>query len=96
MEKELKEESKRRLGTSVKKRMTTIMIGSLAIIEEELLQNQNDIYLQSVYDIIRKRILDLGNQQIKYILQEFEDYSIESDRFIVIKNGKMEINQEGK
>jgi len=81
MDKELKEESKKRLKSAVNKKMTTIMIGSLAIIEEELVKNSSDIELQSVYDIVRQRILDLGNNQIRNVNLEIDSYDIESNRY---------------
>jgi hypothetical protein len=89
MDKELKDESKKRFKAIINKKMTTIMIGSLAIIEEELIKNSDDIKLQSVYDIVRQRILDLGNSQIRGINLELDTYDIESNRYSM----KMEVKQ---
>lgn len=83
MPKELQEESKKRLEKAIVTRMRTIMIGSLAAIEEELIDNSDDIELKNVYDIMRQRILDLGNSQIRNITQELETYTIESNRYSI-------------
>jgi hypothetical protein len=83
MPKELQTESKSRLEKQITTRMRTITIGSLAIIEEELIDNNDDIELKKVYDIMRKRILDLGNTQIRNIKEEMETYTIESNRYTV-------------
>ncbi len=89
MQKELTTESKARLSKAITTRMKTIMIGALAAIEEELIDGSDDIELKNVYDIVRQRVLDLGNTQIRNINQELEGYTIESNRYVV----KMEVKQ---
>jgi len=83
MPKELQEESKKRLEKAITTRMKTITIGALAAIEEELVDKSDDIQLKNVYELVRKRILDLGNTQIRNITQELETYTIESNRYSV-------------
>lgn len=91
MDKELEKASKDRLIKSITTKMRTIMIGSLAAIEDELISKNDDIHLQNVYNNVRQRILDLGNTQIRNLTSEVEDYTIQSNRFCVkmeVKNGR--------
>ncbi len=79
-------EAKKRLIDNVTKRTRTVMIGSLDIIEKELLQNNSDMNLRSVYDSVRKKILDLGNTQIRNIEWEIDNYTIEQNRVTLSYN----------
>jgi hypothetical protein len=79
----LEDESRKKLTNSVVTKMNTIMIGSLSIIEEELINSSNDIELQNAYEIIRKKILDLGNSQIKRVKDDISKYKIESSLYTI-------------
>lgn len=79
------------MNNEIKKRMNTIMIGSIAAIEkrfghlfgqdkksEEL--SQEEIELKKIFLKLRNDILDLGNQQIKK-LEESEKEKYTSTRY---------------
>lgn len=82
MDKELKEDSKKILKQKISKRMTTIMIGSIAILEDEL-KNSSDVKLRNLFENMRQRILDLGNNQIRNINDELNSYDVESNRYVL-------------
>lgn len=78
------------LSKNISKKITTTMIGALDAIEKEFgfLWNQGDIPtnnqqrdLKEKYDLLRKRILDLGNSQIKKVDEDLNNYDIENKRY---------------
>lgn len=83
---EYKRESKRRLETIIKTKMTTTMIGALDAIEKNfgfLWDSDSDeaIHMKNVFDDVRKQILDNGNKQIKSVQEELKRYDIEWLRY---------------
>lgn len=90
-ETEYNEVSKDRLLTICQKKMKTIMIGSLAAIEEKFKpywtpepgqkMTNEQMLLQKLYGEIRQDILDKGNTHIRNIEEEFDQYKIEWKRY---------------
>lgn len=84
-------ESKERLKKILRKKMTTIMIGSLSAIEEklgflwgkdseeELTEGQK--YVGELFQQLRSQILDIGNTQIRNAETEVETYTVEWNRY---------------
>lgn len=72
-------DDRQQLSDDIQKKMKTIMVGSLAIIEEELedFLNENP----DIYNKIRKRIFDNGNAQINYVERAIQTYDVKSRRF---------------
>lgn len=69
------------LENIVVKRMKTIMIGSIAAIEERLSHlwesdNPEDIQLRQEFEELRREILDRGNAQIRAIKTELNNFEI--------------------
>ena len=75
-------------------KMKTIMIGALAIVEQEFghlwkkgtmtkLTKEEEALLRT-YEKIRKDILDKGNLQIRNIKQELEQYDVEWKRYSLV------------
>ena len=71
-------------------KIRTTMIGSLASIEEHLgflwqpkdgKMSSEAIEFQSLYEKVRQEILDNGNNQIRNIKSEMENYSVEWLRY---------------
>lgn len=89
--KQYKEISKERLLKIAITKVRTTMIGALDIMEKKLKQfwtpdvNQKatseQLILAQMYQDIRKDILDKGNQQIRNLEAEFEQYEIEWKRY---------------
>src|SRR3990167_4510701 len=80
-EEQYKVDSKARLEVIVNKKMTTTMIGALAAIEENFgfLWDGNStesLHMKQVFEKVRKKILDNGNDQIKAVKEEFKLYDI--------------------
>lgn len=93
-ENEYKKSSQERLGKIIETKMKTIMIGALAVIEQEFghlwkkgamtkLTKEEESLLRT-YEKIRKDILDKGNLQIRNVKQELEQYEIEWKRYNIV------------
>ena len=83
--KQLEEESKRLILGDISQKIKTTMIGSLDAIEktfssyfvcDELKADFLDKFRE-----VRKRILDLGNEQILKVSKELDNYDIECKNF---------------
>lgn len=72
-----KTESRQKLLDFCSTAIKTTMIGSIAILEENL----SDLEYEQVFNKLRKQILDLGNEQIARIQDEFERYTVEWLRY---------------
>ena len=80
------EESKKRLMDIIEKKIKTTMIGALDSIENNfgfLWNEYSDeaMKMRGVYDKVRNEILDRGNNQIRNIRIELEQYSVEWLRY---------------
>jgi hypothetical protein len=84
--KEYEELSKKLLLDEITKRIKTTMIGSLDSIEKTFTSyfSSDDTRLDFLekFKEARKRILDLGNEQILKVKEELEDYLIENKSHI--------------
>jgi hypothetical protein len=84
--KEYEELSKKLLLDEITKRIKTTMIGSLDSIEKTFTSyfSSDDTRLDFLekFKEARKRILDLGNEQILKIKEELEDYLVENKSHI--------------
>jgi hypothetical protein len=88
-DKNYKEESKDRLQKICVTKIRTTMIGALDSIEKRFKeylpldgrQSNEQLLLEKIYNEIRTEILDKGNQQIRNLETEFEQYIIEWKRY---------------
>jgi len=78
--------SKESLYKSCEKNIKTTMIGALAAIEEELKVELEGVEFQNKFAIIRQRILDNGNRQLRLLDNELERYRIEKLRGFIKLN----------
>lgn len=83
-----KVDSKERLKKISSKKIQTTMIGALDSIEkhlgflwEEDEEGRCDAGLREIYEIVRQEILDRGNDQIRNLITELEQYDIEWLRY---------------
>ena len=77
-----KAESKERLKKIAAKKLQTTMIGALDSIEKHLQTIwDNDEVLHEKYELIRQEILDRGNDQIRKLNTEIDQYDIEWLRY---------------
>jgi len=96
----MKPDNKESLKNNLKKRVRTTMIGAIAAIEDEfgflfghgkIELTQEEKALDHIFQEIRGRILDLGNEQIEKIESDVEPYNIEGPYykydFKIIKKG---------
>ena len=83
-----KESARNRLKTMLKKKMTTILVGCVARIEEEMgnlwahgvySQDKTDaeLDLTVVWKMCRDKMFDLGNAQIRAMEKELNGYAVE-------------------
>ncbi len=101
-----KQSCKERLKTIAKKKMTTIMIGSLDAVEKKLgflfgldkdgkptnnSLSEEEQHIKNLYKEIRSSILDLGNDQIYNLHEEIDMHEIEWNRYHI----KLPIRPEG-
>jgi hypothetical protein len=87
-DKKYKEESKERLKKICITKIKTTMIGAVDSIQKKFEQfytnsrpTNEELILKRLFDEIRTEILDKGNQQIRNIETEFEQYIIEWKRY---------------
>lgn len=88
-EKKYKEDSRERLKKICITKIRTTMIGALESIEKRIKQfaenngkkTNEQLILEKLYDEMRNEILDRGNQQIRNLEAEFEQYEINWKRF---------------
>ncbi len=84
--------SHNKLKDDVKKKMKTTMIGAIAAVETNFgylwgfNKDEQDLTEQEkefgeVWEIIRQEILDKGNSQIRAILDELDNYSVQWERY---------------
>ena len=83
-----KHDSKDRLKKIASKKIQTTMIGALDSIEkhlgflwEEDAEGKCNDSLREIYDIVRQEILDRGNDQIRNLQTELDQYDIEWLRY---------------
>lgn len=86
--KKYRDSSKERLNNIANKKIKTTMIGALDTIETHFgfLWNDNPgseqaIYMKEVYERAREEILNNGNNQIRNLSAEMEQYDIEWNRY---------------
>lgn len=63
--------SEAKLFDRIRKRLMTVMIGSLARVEK-----YRDLFTEEEYEDLRTQILDFGHKQIEVIRQELEEFEI--------------------
>lgn len=98
---EYKTKSKDRLSRIAITKIKTTMIGALASIESHLSflwedNSPESIRLKELYEVVRQEILDNGNNQIRNLKTELDQYDIEWLRFnltLPVRN-KGESNEE--
>ena len=84
---EYKSKSKDRLSRIATTKIKTTMIGALASIESHFSflwegeVSPEKVKIKEIYEIIRQEILDNGNNQIRNLKAEFDQYDIEWLRF---------------
>lgn len=83
-----KTDSKERLKKIATKKIQTTMIGALDSVEkhlgflwEEDEDGKSNPALRETYEIVRQEILDRGNDQIRNLMTEIEQYDIEWLRY---------------
>jgi hypothetical protein len=84
--KENEELSRKMLFDDVSKKIKTTMIGSLDAIEKTFssyfTEEDTRVDFLDKFKDVRKRILDLGNEQILKIKEEINNYNIESKKHV--------------
>ena len=87
-DKKYKEESKERLKKICTTKVRTTMIGALDAIEKKFAEyyvgdkaSNEELILTRIFEELRTEILDKGNQQIRNLETEFEQYIIEWKRY---------------
>lgn len=88
-DKRYKEESRERLKKICETKIKTTMIGALDSIEKKFEKFYTDsarptneeLILRRIFEELRTEILDKGNQQIRNLDTEFEQYTIEWKRY---------------
>lgn len=84
--------SKEKLAEILKTKLTTTFIGDISIIEEiigylwgaglpESKLTENQRKWKKAWGTIRKRILDNGNDQIRAVMNELEQYEVKWNRY---------------
>jgi transcription termination factor Rho len=81
-----KEDSKDRLKKIFRKKIQTTMIGALDTIEKNLGflwedDTQQSKQLKEIYDVVRQEILDRGNDQMRNMDAELNQYEVEWLRY---------------
>ena len=80
-----KRDSKERLKKIARKKIQTTMIGALDTVEKHFgFLWEEDNRLRAIYDTIRQEILDRGNDQIRNLDSELEQYDIEWLRYNLV------------
>lgn len=91
-----KEGSARRLLSNVETKIRTTFIGAISRIEEKFghlwgLDNDtpsaSQVKMRKLWDDLRKEILDHGNNQIRALRKEFDQYDIDWNRYHIDFNG---------
>lgn len=87
---EFAEMSKDRLSKVIEAKVRTTFIGNLSIFEQEFdewLRQDNNF--KKIWNIVRKKILDAGNNNIRALQKELKQYTIywTGERFDFIKIG---------
>jgi hypothetical protein len=85
------EQSNQRLKTIVDKKIQTTMIGALSAFEDYILNSDffaslskdRKIQLEQLYDQCRSKILDTGNTAKRNLKEEFDQYTIEWNRYTI-------------
>jgi len=89
---EYRNASRERLSKIATKKVQTTMIGALSSIEkhfnflwesEDGILTEEQIQMKNLYDIVRQEILDTGNNQIRNLQTELENYNVEWKRFTI-------------
>ncbi len=81
-----KTDSKERLKKIARKKIQTTMIGALDTVEQNLGflwegDTQQAKQLKEIYDVVRQEILDRGNDQIRNLDNELNQYDVEWLRY---------------
>lgn len=93
-------DSKERLKKIARKKIQTTMIGALDTIEKHLGflwggDSQDSKQLRDIYEIVRQEILDRGNDQIRNLDTEINQYDIEWLRYTLILPVKRRTQDNG-
>jgi hypothetical protein len=76
------DEHKSRLNKTIDSKIVTTMIGALAAVEEGFAsvwdQDHADLFQE-----VRKKILDLGNQQKRKIAEDLDNYDVKWNKFSI-------------
>ena len=98
-----KVDSKERLKKIASKKIQTTMIGALDSIEkhlgflwEEDEEGKCNAGLRETYEIVRQEILDRGNDQIRNLSTELEQYDVEWLRYQLKLQVKSRENQDNE
>ena len=80
--------SRTKLESIISKRIRTTMIGALAAIEKQLgidpkNPTANDKELNEAYQAIRSEILDNGNNQIRNLSDDLENFSVNERKYFI-------------
>jgi hypothetical protein len=80
-----KKDSKDRLKKIAHKKIQTTMIGALDSVEKHLgFLWEDDNKMRAIYEIVRQEILDRGNDQIRNLDSELEQYDVEWLRYNMV------------
>ena len=80
--KQYKASSRDRLGKIITTKIKTTMIGALETIEQNFgFLWEDSVEMRELYEKVRNEILDRGNNQIRNITTELEQYDIEWLRY---------------
>lgn len=77
-------DSKERLLKILKQKIKTTMIGALDSFEHMFSEMLKDPDFDSAFQEARKEILDNGNNQIRAIEKELEQYNIHWNRYTIV------------
>lgn len=77
-----KDTDKNRLTKVIENRIVTTMIGALAAIEEGFADMWDRDHADAFQDV-RKRILDLGNQQNRKMAEDLDNYDVKWNKFSI-------------
>jgi hypothetical protein len=77
-----KKDSNDRLKKIARKKIQTTMIGALDTVEKHLgFLWENDSKMRVIYETVRQEILDRGNNQMRNLDSEIEQYDVEWLRY---------------
>lgn len=72
----MRKTDKDRLDDIMKSKIKTTMIGAIAAVEKHFGELLNHVKYRSLFDEMRKEVLDLGNKQIRNMSSELANYDV--------------------